>query len=123
MPGLNGTALTRGQVHAVAEVVRAVVERDEKALGVFPGDDADAFYAWTRDYGTYGEVHLTLPPGEPDSWALDVTHVRGSDPAQLFVVVEMWTTEEGRSDLSLEVRLIAVGDDTWQPTAEALHVL
>lgn len=38
------------------------------------------------------------------------------------VAVEMWTKQEGRSDLTLELHLREVAPDAWEPRILDLHV-
>ena len=61
-----------------------------------------------------------MPPGAPTEWRLDATDVQDGSK---HVAVEMWTREEGRSDLTLELELRAVEPDRWQVRVLDLHVL
>ena len=83
-----------------------------------PGDD---LFTWTRDYGAFGDVHLVVPPGPPGEWDVDAVRVTAERGTTYDVLVGMWTEEEGRSDLSLDVelRLEATG---WTAIARDLHV-
>ena len=82
--------------------------------------DAGDLYRWTRDYGTHDRVDLVVPPGSVKDWRLDATNV---DDGSKHVVVEMWTRQEGRSDLSLELELREDEAGRWQPHVLDLHVL
>lgn len=67
-----------------------------------------------------GGSRLRRPPGQVEDWIRSV--VAYNDGSGLFVEVTMWTEEEGRSDLSLE---ISVDSDVVRPKAviQSLHVL
>jgi hypothetical protein len=108
-------ALDEVDLARIATAVRAVVDRDEAALSQFWQGRPDELFRWTEDYGLWGKVDLMYPPGQPVSWDLDVTTVADGD---VFIVVPMWTLQEGRSDLSLELRLHRDGTQI-----EGLHVL
>src|SRR4030095_10906907 len=54
------------------------------------------------DYGR----KLVLPP-EDAFRLMDVVEVRNARPSQWSVTMPLWTREEGRSDLAIEVTLIA----------------
>ena len=55
----------------------------------------------------YGK-NLVIPPN--NAWELlDVVEIRNAQPPQWSVTMPLWTREEGRSDLSIELTLI--GDE------------
>ena len=69
------------------------------------------------DYGR----QLVLPPD--DAFGLmDVVEVRDSQPRQWSVTMPLWTHEEGRSDLSIEVTLIKV-EKGFRIELDDIHVL
>lgn len=105
-------------LRAVEETVRAVVDRDHDHL-VVVAPDADDLYLWTRDYGQYGSVELVMPPGPPQEW--DICWTDMSDGGS-HVAVGMWTRQEGRSDLTLELHLHSV-DGQWRSRFLDLRVL
>jgi hypothetical protein len=94
--------LSETELAAVAGAVRTVVAGDlaaVEAMSVWPpGGDP---YALTRDYGRWGTVDLIVPPGDPRSWTGFV--IRHDD--LVSVDVAMWTRQEGRSDLMLQLEL------------------
>jgi hypothetical protein len=67
----------------------------------------------------YGRVLLPLPV--QGLALIDVVPVRGN-PSELSVDVPMWSVEEGRSDLTLQLEATKVGG-TWQLAIMNLHVL
>ncbi|SOC51868.1 hypothetical protein SAMN05421879_101336 [Ornithinimicrobium cerasi] len=64
-----------------------------------------------------------LPPGDIDRWPVDVMQV-DTRPGVSFLVVGLWTAEEGASDLSLELNL-TTDPATGRVTGEycGLHVM
>ena len=49
--------------------------------------------------------------------------MRDSDPAAFSVVVDLWTAEEGRSDLTLELELVDRFEGAYDVMIQNLHVL
>jgi hypothetical protein len=69
------------------------------------------------DYGR----KLVLPPD--DAFALiDVVEVRNARPPQWSVTMPLWTREEGRSDLSIAITVIADGEG-FRIELDDIHVL
>ena len=101
--------LVAGELSAVVDLVRALVDRDEAAL-VAAGarDDGRDPYLWTAPYGRWERVDLEMPPGEPNHWS---GHVVRSAATAVAVVVDLWTAQEGASDLSLELEVDLSGSD------------
>lgn len=69
----------------------------------------------------YGRT-LTRPP-ESEYSNLDVIEVQGTSPRKWSVRFDLWTEEEGRSDLSIELTLLDSGDDTLNVEIDNIHVL
>jgi len=111
--------LSPAALRAVEDAVRAVVAHDDERLRAIAPDVGD-LYTWTRDYGTYGDVDLVIPPGAPAEWRIDTVDVVDGSKS---VDVEMWTKQEGRSDLTLELELREVAPDEWEPRILNLHVM
>jgi hypothetical protein len=109
------------QLAEVERAVRAVVERDEERLNAIAPEGGD-LYRGTRDYGKHGTVELVMPPGPASEWNIEVIAEAG-DASRTHVVVEMWTREEGRSDLSLTLELKEVAPRRWIASIHDLHVL
>jgi hypothetical protein len=120
-PATEADQLTDVEMVATAAAVRAVVAHDRPALeamGAYAHGDP---YEFTREYGRWGVVHLVMPPGDPRTWVVNVT--RDDDDGWLAVEVEMWTREEGRSDLTLELELEAQPDGALRSAFSNLHVM
>ena len=111
--------LPEGALHAIEDAVRAVVAHDEQRLREIAADAGD-LYVWARRYGSYDSVELVMPPGSVETWPLDVCDV---DDGSKHIIVDMWTEQEGRSDLSLELALRQAAPGGWETRVLNLHVL
>jgi len=69
----------------------------------------------------YGR-ELQMPP-EVVFDNLDVYEIEGAIPQAAWVIVDLWTVEEGRSDLTLEIRLTDTGGELYDMEIDNLHVL
>ena len=69
----------------------------------------------------YGRTLVSIPPAARDSY--DVYRVEKANRPTFAVDVDLWTQEEGRSDLTLQLELIDTGRSTYAVTIEDLHVL
>ena len=86
---------------ALAEVVKRLAALDYQGLkrdGIDPFPDSD-LSMWIRNYGDAGATIVPLPDG---AWAVADAGPLDARPGQWWVVVPLWTREEGMSDLSLE---------------------
>ena len=54
---------------------------------------------------------------------LDVNEIEGAIPRAWWMLVDLWTVEEGRSDLTLEIRLTDTGGELYDIEIDNLHVL
>jgi hypothetical protein len=106
---LSGEDLTDAELAAVVRVVRALVDHDVDSLreiGAYDPPGADP-YMYTRRWRLWDHVDLVMPPGDQKTWILGAVGER--DP-WLGVDVQMWTKQEGRSDLILQIDLKARSD-------------
>lgn len=69
----------------------------------------------------YGRT-LTFPPDHAFQ-ALDIVEVRGTLRQRYSVRFDLWTLEEGQSDLSLELTLVDSGEDCMGIEIDDLHTL
>ena len=53
----------------------------------------------------------------------DVNEIEGAIPQAAWILVDLWTIEEGRSDLTLEIRLTDTGGELYDIEINNLHVL
>jgi hypothetical protein len=65
---------------------------------------------------------LIMPP-EGAFNNLDVIKIEGKNPSQWSVNVNLWTTEDGESDLTLELTLIDNDKDILKTEVDNIHVL
>ena len=65
---------------------------------------------------------LRMPP-EVVFDDLDVNKIEGAIPRAWWVLVDLWTVEGGRSDLTLEIRLTDTGGELYDIETNNLHVL
>jgi hypothetical protein len=68
----------------------------------------------------YGRQLVSLPN---DAFSLmDVVKVKGAEPPKWSIVMPLWTQEEGRSDLSIELTVIE-RDNRFAIELDDIHVL
>jgi hypothetical protein len=96
--------MTRNQEHAVRSIIALLADRQYDAVASMTGSrrlTSAELRAAVEEYGRTIVIPLGgLPPG--------IDEIQdGEDPQVLYLVVDMWTAEEGRSDLSLELTLTA----------------
>jgi hypothetical protein len=119
VPGVE--ALSDDELAALVRFVRALVDHDEVALREAGAFDHGDPYEFTRRWRLWDHVDVIMPPGEPRTWQMDV-YRRGSD-LPVSIVCDMFTVQEGRSDLSLEVDLVAGEDGAPLVSFGNLHVM
>lgn len=115
----RGDDLTDQETVLVERAMRALVEHDRSGLeqmGAY--DDGADPYLWTRDYGQWGQVDLVMPPGSARAWSVDGS--RDTEDGVVLLDVDLWTAQEGRSDLTLSLQLSPARDEV---RIEDLHVL
>ena len=83
--------------------VRLKREQMAKALNQYPG-------------------YFVMPP-EPTVPYLDVVEVIDSSPKQWSVDIPLWTQEEGRSDLTMQVTMIESENEMMNVEIDDIHVL
>lgn len=64
---------------------------------------------------------LTLPPDDAYK-AMDIVKVQNAEPPKWSVIMPLWTKEEGRSDLSIELTIIEE-HGSFQIELDDIHVL
>lgn len=69
----------------------------------------------------YGKTLVRLPQQAIEE--LDVLEIEGSDPTAYSVTADLYTEEEGKSDLSLELRLRDENDGAYVTEVMDLRVL
>lgn len=94
---------------ALSDVVERLAALDYQGLkrdGIDPLPDSDLSW-WIRNYGDAGATIVPLP-GE--AWAEADAGPVDARPGHWWVVLPLWTREEGMSDLSLEATVTESGD-------------
>ena len=105
----------------IADVVGRIADGDYAGLtrdGIDPHPDAD-LSLWIREYGDRGATIVRLPE---EAWDYAEASPADGVPGTWFVVVDLWTAEEGRSDLSMEATVREVGDGV-EVEVDDIHVL
>jgi hypothetical protein len=69
----------------------------------------------------YGR-ELRMPP-EVVFDDLDLNEIEGAIPRAWWVLVDLWTVDEGRSDLTLEICLTDTAGELYDMEIDNLHVL
>jgi len=69
----------------------------------------------------YGQTIIILPEQEYED--LDIIEVKDEEPKQWSVNVPVFTEEEGKSDLTLELTFIDTPTDLYKIEIDGLHVL
>ncbi|MCP5529873.1 MAG: hypothetical protein H7A44_05470 [Opitutaceae bacterium] len=62
-------------------------------------------------------------PTVPVESLINIVEIKMSDPKSWSVVVDLWTKEEGRSDLKLELELSDSEGEFYSVKIDGLHVL
>jgi len=106
---------------AVRDLVEMLVARDYDGLeGASRGRrlTAGQLRLAVEEYGR----ELRMPP-ETVFDDLDVDEIEVAMPRAWWRLVDLWTVEEGRSDLTLEILLTETGGEPYDIEIQNLHVL
>jgi hypothetical protein len=100
------------------------VTRDESALRELGAYDHDGDpFVWVDQYTRDNHEtpdRLVMPDGDPRTWDM---HVYRSDNGDwVGVEVEMWTEQEGQSDLTFELDIQLTEDGRLRPEFGGIHV-
>lgn len=102
-------------------VVEWLVKRNYERIEAYSGGVRLSASHLAKAVADYGRK-LTMPPASAFQ-ELDVIEVRGSSPKAWSVRCDLWTEEEGRSDLTLEMTLIEQDGELLAVEVDNLHVL
>ena len=91
----TAAAMTRGRRLSAADLERAISE--------------------------YGQTLVRLPPEALEDF--EIYQVQDTEPPTFELVVDLWTREEGRSDLTLELELVDRFNGAYEVSIQSLHVL
>jgi hypothetical protein len=103
----------------IADLVDALVRGDFDSLDKDGQSGRVGADALRRSIAEYGRTLVTLPDDAFD--LVEVGEVTAR-PGEWWIVVPMWTAEEGRSDLSLELATFPTQDGHRLAVSD-LHVL
>jgi hypothetical protein len=104
----------------IQRVVGDLVRGDYAAVEVLTGGRRLTAGEIARAITDYGRRLVLLPSG---SAPRSVVEIEGSNPERWSVYVDLWTAEEGRSDLTLELTLTDSGRDIYEVEIDNIHVL
>jgi len=107
----------RQSVRELVELLAAGKYAEVEALTKGFRLSAQAMAKAISDYGR----HLVVPPQEAFG-LMDVVEVRNAQPPRWSITMPLWTREEGRSDLSLELTLVGY-PSTFGIELDDIHVL
>ena len=105
-------------IEVVSEILRLLVACDYDAIVSMSNGvrlSADQIRFAVDEYG----CKLIMPPRE---LKLDIIEIEGRSPESWSVRSDLWTEEEGRSDLTLELTVIDKGD-TVGVELDDIHVM
>ena len=105
----------------VIHVVDLLVRGEYKKLEALSGTHRLTAMELREAVEGYGR-RLTMPPSSSFE-NMNVIEINNSNPRQWYVGVDLWTVEEGRSDLTLEFTLTDSSDDLYLVELNDLHVL
>jgi hypothetical protein len=114
---------------ALSAMVDRLVAGDYEGLkrdGIDPYEDRD-LGLWIREYGrapgTDERGRATLAPLPEEAWeSAEVVSEDPGPPRVWGIVIDLWTAEEGRSDLSLEAEVTETSNG-FAVTVTDIHVM
>ncbi len=106
---------------AVSVLVSLLAAGDFDVAAAMTRGDRLSAEALREAVDRYGRTLVALPAEELER--LDVVELQGREYPTFHVVVDLWTAEEGRSDLSLELELVDRYEGAFETRILDLHVL
>ena len=107
-------------LHSIRQVIEHLVAGRYVELETLTNGQRLSAQEMAKAINDYGRK-LVLPP-EDVFELMDVVEVRNAQPQQWSVAMPLWTREEGRSDLSIGVTVIA-DEDGYSVELDDIHVL
>ena len=121
-------ALNQRQQEAIRRMMKAVVDRDERAVAalldreypenVYAAPVSD-FWMWADDYAGK-RLNLVLPPGDVDDWGVWGFPLKDF-PDVLALHVDVWA-DWGQTDLTIQFDLAPDRDD-YRVKLHDMHVM
>lgn len=115
------TILNEDVIALVKQVIEWMVEGDLSAVEQRANGVRLSAAELAEAVNRYGRT-LTMPPAAAFA-ELDAIAVSGAPRPTWSIRVDLWTKEEGRSDLTLECTVIDQGNDNLVLEIDDLHVL
>ena len=119
MPHSNNDLLARNRI--VGEIVACLAMADYEAVVALAPKSRVMPAQIKAAVEQYGRKLVPLPPEAYE--LIDYVAVRQSEALSWSVVVPLFTQEEGRSDLSLELQLTKLATAGYEVSVDGLHVL
>ena len=114
---MNPTSVKLTAIH----LLRWLIAGDYEAIDHFTKGVRLSAVLLRKAIDDYGRT-LVMPPDDALNH-INVIDVQRSNPKAWSVRVDLWTAEEGRSDLTLECTFIENGGDLLTAEIDNLHVL
>jgi hypothetical protein len=110
-----------GRNQAVARVVELLAAGEYARIAELAPSSRVTPHQLEEAVVAYGRQLMPLPAHAYE--LIDYVAVAGSEPAAWSVVIPLFTLEEGRSDLSLELELVSQGIGRYEVSVDNVHVL
>ncbi|ODC02560.1 hypothetical protein BFW38_02365 [Terasakiispira papahanaumokuakeensis] len=108
-------------IQTLKKIVELLVQKKYRELEQLSGGFRLTAAEMDQAISDYDEV-LVLPP-DSDYKNVDAIEVTGSQPRSWSIRYDLWTEEEGRSDLSLEATFIENDQEIMGVEIDNIHVL
>lgn len=101
------------------KLVELLVNRDFESIKASGAAARVPVDALEDEMNEHGRSFIPLPDA---AWER-VEPIQVQDEARWYVDVDLWTVEDGESDLTLSVEVERAGDGTWKAEIQNLHTL
>ena len=104
----------------IAQVLSLLVKKEYEQLSRLTHGKRLSSQEMAQVVANYGRT-LVEPPDDVFNFS-DAVQVRGAEPTRWSISIPVWTVEEGRSDLSIELTVIDHGN-RFDIELDDIHVL
>ncbi len=108
-------------IKTIMKIVELLVKKKYQALELLSNGSRLSASEINQAICDY-DAELIMPP-QDDFLNIDSIEIINSNPKSWSIRYDLWTVEEGRSDLTLEVTLIDTDDDLFKAELDNIHVL